>query len=195
MKTKENIVIVDHNGRIKRCATVRDVASGENIAVGLVMVYIPETKQIALFNRGAGAADMHNHWSLQAGKVNGSDLPDGCEKSVGEKLPTDAVRNTASREFIEELNVAVQPSNFEFVQNFHMPQKRIFFTLMALGIRRNDVAKLRPDQSEVDDVQCFTIEQFRENADLGDAIVFRKEAIINFLEEKFRQEACPAGLE
>lgn len=181
----EQIVIVDDQGFVTRCSFSKELAIGENTAVELVIVYLPHSQQIVLFNRGDGASDMHDHWALQSGKVNTSDL---CEPSgyiVGAKLPVCAYKNAARREFGEELNFPVEPEAFQYVDEFYMPDKQIYFTLLSLALEQRDLTKLVPNQFEVDNVKCFTREEFENNAYLGDAIVFHKQEIVRYLRQVF----------
>jgi hypothetical protein len=185
MGKMEEIVIVDGKGYIKRFSTSKSLQPEENIAVELVMVYLPKEKQIVLFNRGSGASDMHDHWALEAGKVIVEDLCSEDGDCVGTKISLNAYRSSATREFNEELRFAIAPHKFEFVDEFHMPGKNLYFTLLSLAIEKEELDKLSPDQSEVDKVRCFTLNEFDNNPDLGDAIMFRKERIIQYLQEKF----------
>jgi hypothetical protein len=185
MAKVEDIVFVNDVGIINRFSNSRELHPGDNIAVELVMVYLPSKKQIVLFNRGAGASDMHAHWALEAGKVNVMDLSKEDGDRVGSKMSLNAYKSSAVREFAEELNFPVSATSLEFVDEFHMPDKRLYFTLLSLAIKESQLGKLLPDQSEVGAVGCFNLEQFSVNPDLGDAIVFRKDRIIEYLQEKF----------
>lgn len=186
----EEFVIVDDDGYIKRFSSNKRLEAQENLAVELVIVYLRRQRQIVLFNRGSGASDMHDHWALEAGKICADDLFVSKEDKLDTRITLREYQRSATREFIEELDFSVNPQRFEFVEEFHMPEKQLFFALLSLSIEEDEVRKLSPDQSEVDRVKRFTLEEFQSNPDLGDAIVFRKDAIVQYLQNEFgkRQE-------
>lgn len=185
----EQIVVVDNQGRIKRVSGGKRLAAGENTAVELVMVYLPRKKQVVLFNRGVGASDMHDRWALESGKVNVEDLRGTGQVRIGAKLFPEAYKQAAIREFREEFNFDVQPEALEWVDEFHMPSKQIYFTLLALALEEEDLNRLSPNQSEVDLIGRFTLDEFEINEQLGDAIEFRKAAIIAYLQRVFGENA------
>lgn len=182
----EQIVIVNNEGVVRRFSFGKDLVEGENRAVELIVVYLPAKKQIVLFNRGSGATDMHNHWALNSGKVNVEDIYGFNGTVVGSKLPLEAYKNAAVREFSEELNFRISSNQLEFIDEFHMPSKQIYFTMLSLALDEDKLYKLAPDQSEVDKMRCFSLEEFEINAHLGDAIKFRKAQIIDYLGQKFK---------
>src|SRR5947199_10708734 len=102
MAKMEQYVIVDGNGHVRRFSARKELQAEENIAVELVMVYLPSQKQLVLFNRGSGASDMHDHWALEAGKVIVEDLCKEDGDCVGAKMSLNAYRSSATREFNEE---------------------------------------------------------------------------------------------
>ncbi len=178
----EQIVIVDEKGIIKRFSSKKDLLEGEITAVELVVVYLPGEKKVVLFNRGHGASDMHNHWALEAGKVILEDLSESDGDSIGRKLSLCAYKNAAIRELNEELNFPVSPDDLQVIDEFYMVNKRIYFTLLSLALAEAEFKKLSPDQSEVDKIKRFTLEEFKNNPHLGDAIMFRKDKIIQYLQ-------------
>lgn len=180
----EQVVIVDNHGTVKRFSIDKILAQDENTAVELVAIYLQHRKQIVLFNRAAGASDMHDHWALESGKVNVEDLPD-YDTVIGTKLPLEAYKNAAIRELREELNFEVAPEAFEWIDEFLMESKHIYFNLLALALDEADLSKLSPNQSEVDKIRCFTLDEFASNPHLGDAIQFRKNEIIRYLQRMF----------
>ena len=181
----EKIVIVDNNNYVIRFDTNGELKEGENLAVELVITYMPREKQVLLFNRGEGASDMHNHWALESGKVNNSDYSDPIESLIGQPLPVAAYEKAAVREFKEELNFDVSPGQLHLIDSFHMPAKQIYFRMFGLILEPEDLNKLAPNQSELDKIGKFTLQAFQENKHLGDAIVFRKAEIVNFLQIEF----------
>ena len=181
----EKIVIVDNNNHVIRFGIHTELKEGENLAVELVITYMPGKKQVLLFNRGEGASDMQNHWSLESGKVNSCDCSDPIENLIGQPLPVAAYENAAVREFKEELNFIVSPGQLHLIDEFHMPGKHIFFRLFGLVLEPEDLAELVPNQSELDQIGKFTLQEFQNNEHLGDAIVFRKVEIVKFLREEF----------
>lgn len=180
----EEIVTVDNQGILTGFKTKVTIQPHENKAVELILVIIPENKTLILFNRGAGSSDMHDHWALQSGKVNRTDLAD--TDRIGKRLSDMAFRNAAKREFIEELNFSLSPDDLVAVEAFYMPAKRLYFGMYALPISAKRFQELTPDQSELDQVSQFTIDEFRHCAGLGDAILFRKDRIIQYLQDTFR---------
>jgi 8-oxo-dGTP pyrophosphatase MutT (NUDIX family) len=181
----EQLVFVDDSGMVRRFSATRTQGPGEYIAVVLVLVYLPTERKLLLFNRGVGASDMRDHWALTAGKLNTTDFSEPLDEAIGNKVSAQTVRKSASREFVEELNIAVQPERFEHVIEFHMPNKNLFFTLLAWPIGATELAAISPDGAEVDALKLFTLDEFRENEHLGDAIVFKKREIISYLESHF----------
>ena len=179
----ENIVIVDEKGFIKGFKRKKDLLPDDIVAVELVMVYIRDLCKVVLFNRGKGASDMRDHWALESGKVCSDDL-DSLDY-IGEKLSINAFRNAAVREFIEELDFKVLPDAFYNIASFYLEKKRIYFTLLSLSLEEEELPKLVPDQSEIDKLKLFTLEEFDKNKYLGDAIVFRKDKIIAYLQKIF----------
>lgn len=183
----EQLVIVDEKGIVRKFSPSKQLGTGEATAVELVIVCLPHKKQIVLFNRASGASDMRDHWALVSGKVNVTDLTCAQETVLGTKLSLEAYRNAAVREFNEELAFRVSPDNLQLVDEFHMPSKQIYFTLFSLILDDSDLDKLLPNQTEVDRTKCFTLREFMDNGYLGDAIMFRKEGIIRYLQNLFRE--------
>lgn len=179
----EEIVTVDNQGIMTGFKTKATIQPHENKAVELILVIIPENKTLILFNRGAGSSDMHNHWALQSGKVNRTDLADA--DRIGKKLSDTAFLNAAKREFIEELNFSISTNDLVAVEEFYMPSKRLYFRMFALPVAASRVHELTPDRSELDKVRQFTIDEFCRCDGLGDAILFRKDQIIQYLQNSF----------
>jgi 8-oxo-dGTP pyrophosphatase MutT (NUDIX family) len=129
---------------------------------------------------------MHDHWALTAGKMNTSDLVEPPQEILGKKLSLQTAKRSAVREFKEELNISADGSSFESVVEFCMPEKQLYFTMLAWPIKEHQVVDFAPDGAEVDKLGRFSLNEFTVNPNLGDAIVYRKDKIISFLNEKFK---------
>lgn len=183
----EQIIVVDENGVIRRFSSKKELSDGEIIAVELVLIYLPKEKKVVLLNRGQGASDMHNHWALKSGKVILNDLSES--DRIGRELSLKAYKNAAVREFHEELDFHVSPDELQAVDNFYMAPKHIYFTLLSLALNEDAVKKLSPDQSEIDQIQLFGLQEFQSNPHLGDAIMFRKPQMVRYLQKVFGETA------
>lgn len=179
----EKIIVVDQNGIIQKFASKDKLGKHDIIAVELVMVYLPETKRVVLFNRGENASDMHNRWALESGKVIEKDM--SREDKIGQKLSAQAYKNAAVREFIEELDYHISANTLQYIDEFYMEKKHIYFALLALPISPDDVSNFIFDQSELDQLGMFSLEEFYDNKNLGDAIMFRKNEICQYLQKIF----------
>lgn len=182
--TEEQVAFVDKGNQFIRFGGKKSGGEGENTAVVLVVIYDPVEKKIFLFNRGAGASDMNNHWALTAGKINDEDFHDG-EVNTGEMLSQKIVRRAACRELEEELGVEAHEANFKEVSTFWMPNKSLVFSMLAWPINSETEARLALDGSEVDEHRAFSLEEFRSNDRLGDAIKFKLDDLLSFLEREF----------
>lgn len=181
----EKIVVVDKEGVIKKFSTKSNLSKKDIVAVELVITYLPESKRVVLFNRGESASDMHDRWSLESGKVILEDLSP--IDAVGQKLSVQAYKNAAVRELMEELNYLVEAQALQRVDEFYMGEKHIYFTLLSLAIQTDDLRKLTPNQSELDQFKLFSLREFDENTELGDAIVHRKDQIRMYLQNVFEK--------
>ena len=179
----EKIVVVSREGIIQKFSTKKNLSRNDIVAVELVMTYLPESQRVVLFNRGESASDMQNHWSLESGKVIYDDLLP--TDRIGQKLSVDAYKNAAVRELMEELSFPVETEVLQLVDEFYMDEKHIYFTLLSLAIQTDDLRKLTPNQSELDQYKLFSLKEFDENKDLGDAIVHRKDQIRSYLQNAF----------
>lgn len=182
---KEVIVLVDEAGSFLRFSENTARVRGEYLAVTLILVYLPLEREVVLFNRGAGAGDMRDHWALTAGKINAVDCGKSARELLGKKIYPTAAVAAGSRELREELGVSTDGTRFELVCSFAFPEKKMFFVMLAWPISKEEVAQLFPDGAEVDKIGRFSLDQFLSNQNLGDAIKFKKETIVNFLSSKF----------
>lgn len=180
----EEIAIVNSDGIVQCFSRETAITEEDVVAVELVLLYLPEEKEIVLLNRGNGASDMQAHWALESGKVNRFDLTS--EDGVGKKLSLGAYRNAAIREFDEELNFTIPADRLKVVDEFYMKSKQLYFTLLALPLKKQDLARLYPDQCEIDRIRRFTLPELENNTYLGDALMYRKEAIVRFLQREFQ---------
>lgn len=182
---QEELIFVDSGGLVTRVSADKTRSADEYTAVVLVLVFMPKQKQVVLFNRGAGASDMRDHWALTAGKMNATDASVETRGLVGKRISLDVAKKAASRELQEELNIKVQPDSLEPVVDFAMPEKSIYFTMLAWPIAEDKFLELSPDGGEVDAMRRFSLADFEANPNLGDAIVYKKEYILDFLTGKF----------
>ncbi len=183
--TAEKIVIVDKEGVIRKFAEKSESDPTDVTAVELVLIYLPAEHKVVLLNRGNGASDMRRRWAMHSGKITTNDLENGDD--IGKKLTLESYRNAAVREFKEELDFDLSAQRLKMIDQFYMEEKkkRLFFFLFALALDPDELKKLYPDLSEVDNIRLFTLEEFSNNQNLGDAIRFKKERITNFLREEF----------
>lgn len=181
----EKIAIVNCEGIIERFIKKDRVTSDDIMAVELVLVYLPLDGKVALFYRGSGASDMHNYWVLQSGKVILDDMVNG--EKTGIKLPLVAYRNAVIREFKEELAFNISVNKLSIIDQFYMEDgsKKLFFTLFSLELTNLEFKKMQPDFYELTKARLFTLEEFEKNERLGDAIKYKKDKIIDFLNKKF----------
>jgi 8-oxo-dGTP pyrophosphatase MutT (NUDIX family) len=182
---KEEYIFVDEAGLVRRVSDDKTRSPDDYMAVVLVLVFLPKEKQIVLFNRGTGASDMHDHWALTAGKMNATDFAQPLAEVTGKKLSLESVKNAAVREFMEELSISPEMDDLEKVIDFNIPEKGLYFTMLAWPIDESRFADFSPDGMEVDKIRRFSLGEFRANQHLGDAIVYRKESIVSFLNQKF----------
>lgn len=181
---EEQVAFVDQKNQLIRFGGKKSGCDGENTAVVLVVIYDPDDKKIFLFNRGAGASDMNNHWALTAGKINKEDFLES-EKNKGQSLSQQTIRRAARRELEEELGVTTDESSLKEVSTFWMPNKSLVFSMLAWPIDSETESRLALDGSEVDEHKSFGLEEFRSNDRLGDAIKFKLADLISFLEHEF----------
>ncbi len=185
MKTQERAALVDDCGTLLGFSPNGSIPHGAIGAVELTLMYSQETKTIILINRGQGASDMRGRWALQSGKVLKADL--SADDWVGSTLSLAAYRKAAVREFAEEAALTVDEIELAFVDRFFMQHgvKRLFFTLLSLPMTNPQLSLLSPNQSEVERFGAFTLPEFHAARDLGDAIIFRREAILDHLNKVF----------
>lgn len=191
MNAEESVVLVDSEGSLVGWAPAGAIPDGGICAVELTLVYVPERGEVILLNRGKGANDMVGRWSLQAGKMRRSDL--AATDRIGAQLSLDAVRTAAVRELGEELGLKVNPSQLEVVHRFAICDgaKNLFFTLLALSLSSAQLASMTPDQDEVADFGFFTPAQLRSESNLGDAIIYQRERILEYLGDVIADGAAP----
>lgn len=183
--TAEKIVIVDKAGVIRKFAEKNELEFIDVTAVELVLIYLPTEHKVVLLNRGNGASDMHKRWAMHSGKITTNDLENG--DGIGKKLTLKSYQNAAVREFKEELNFDLSTQRLKIIDQFYMEEKekRLFFFLFALALDTDELKKLYPNLSEIENIRLFTLEELENNPHLGDAILFRKGKITCFLREKF----------
>jgi len=181
---EEQVAFVDKDNRLIRFGGKKTGDDGENTAVVLVVIYDKKNEKIILFNRGAGASDMNNHWALTAGKINQEDFWDG-ETTTGQRLSSATIRRAARRELDEELGVDTDENSLREVSTFWMPKKSLVFSLLAWPIDSETESRLALDGSEVDEYKSFSLEEFRTNDRLGDAIRYKLPELVSFLAKEF----------
>jgi len=182
----EKLIVVDQTGLYRQVKLQNNLAAGDIVAVELVLMFIPAKKRLILLNRSTNASDMHNYWALESGKVRYEDLTE--EDKIGHNLSDQTYINAAVRELKEELNFSVNSSRLRKIDQFHMPYKKLFFSLLSLPLDIQEVNLLLPDQYEIDRVREFSLDEFEQNVHLGDAICYRKDQIISFLRQQFRED-------
>ncbi|MCP4218285.1 MAG: NUDIX hydrolase, partial [bacterium] len=155
----EKIVVVDKDGGLKKYIEKRACEPGDISAVELTLIYLPSEKKVVLLNRGSGAGDMHSRWALHSGRVNCDDLT--ADDIIGKEISPEAFKNTAVREFKEELGFNLDPRKLEVIDRFYMggDGKQLYFALFALPIDHHDFDKLYPDLSEVANVALFSLDE------------------------------------
>lgn len=179
----ERIVIVNKQGVIRRYAEKKHLQKNDIVAVELVLICAPDQKKIALFYRGDGAGDMHDHWALESGKVTHSDLSPNDGDGIGKKLSLAAFTRAAVREIAEELDFAITADRLRFVHEFYMAEKRLFFTLLALSLGPEESSQLCPNQSEISRVRWFSLDELRHGERLGDALIYAMDTIESYLRQ------------
>jgi 8-oxo-dGTP pyrophosphatase MutT (NUDIX family) len=181
---EELVAVVNDENTLIRFGGKRTIGLRENTSVVLILIYDPSEKILFLFNRGAGASDMKDHWSLTAGKINQSDFSDHVGH-VGRVVPDSVIRKAASRELYEELRINIDNRNLKNIATFCMKDKSLVFSLLALVVDHTLIEQLVVDGAEVDNYRSFTLSEFATNTHLGDAIKYRKAQITEFLENEF----------
>lgn len=180
----EELLFVNGAGKITRTAPGKRQPD-EYTAVVLILVYLPNEREVLLFNRGAGASDMQDHWALTAGKMNATDCAEPLSQVIGNPVSLQTRRRAAAREFMEELGISADIDRFQDVIDFHMPDKGLYFCMMAWPIAESQLDQFIPDGAEVDQMRRFSLSDFIANQHLGDAIRYKKSEIISFLESHF----------
>lgn len=180
----EMIAYVDGNNCLLRFGEKKTRSGIENIAVALIIIFDRQSKKVVLFNRGAGASDMKDHWALTAGKVNMGDFSEE-EGAVGKPISIDVLKQTAVREIWEELGTKVCKEDLNLVSTFWMERKNLVFSLLAWPIDERIILRENLDGEEVDEHRSFSLQEFTENESLGDAIRYRLTEITAFLKNEF----------
>jgi 8-oxo-dGTP pyrophosphatase MutT (NUDIX family) len=183
----EELLFVDGAGNVARIASGKRQA-GEYTAVVLVLVYLPKEREVLLFNRGSGASDMRDHCALTAGKMNATDCVEPAPEVLGRPLSLPTRRRAAAREFKEELGISAETNRFKKVLDFHMPEKGLYFCMLAWPIDAGQLKNFAPDGGEVNEMRRCSLPEFLTNKHLGDAIRYKKADIVAFLEREFAVE-------
>jgi 8-oxo-dGTP pyrophosphatase MutT (NUDIX family) len=180
----ERVIVVDAKGKFERIIPKNETNANTIIAVELVLIILTDEKKVLLLNRGKGATDMQSKWALHSGKIIDKDLT--IKDEFGKVLTIDANKNAAIREFKEELDFALNPERLEIITQFYMPEKdkKLYFTLFALDLKKNELEHMYPDFSEIEGTSLFTLDEFISNDRLGDAIKFKKNFIVEYLRKR-----------
>lgn len=181
---EEQVAFVNERNEWLRFGGKKSGGAGENTAVVLILIYDRKDSKVFLFNRGSGASDMQDHWALTAGKINQEDFASE-EPALGQSISSSSVRRAACRELMEELGVETDGSQFKKVATFWMENKSLVFSMLAWPIDEMTKSNLQVDGSEVDEFRAFSLDEFRRNQNLGDAIKFRQSEIESFLDAEF----------
>ncbi|MCG8571631.1 MAG: NUDIX hydrolase [Spirochaetes bacterium] len=128
---------------------------------------------------------MVNCWALHSGKVDQIDLIK--EDTIGQSLSLESFKNTAVREFQEELNYQLTNNQLQLINQFYMTKKdrKLYFTLFALELTTLEVSHLHPDLTEIGNIQLFSLSEFKNLQNLGDAIQYKKDIIIQYLDQNW----------
>lgn len=183
--SEEKFIFVNAQGRIVRISPRRHCAPGEYLSVVLVLVFLPNYRQLVLFNRAAGASDMQDRWALIAGKMNSEDCREIQGKVIGRPISFQIAVNAAIRELKEELNNVFWKSSFEKISEFIIQKKNLHFWLMALPIDEEQATSFLPNKFEISAIKRFSLDEFRSSDNFGDAILMVKGVITSYLEEQF----------
>jgi len=153
-----------------------------------VIVFSKKEKRILLVKRGKKAQDMKFVWALPSGKVNENDLSSNCK--AGKRLTSISFRRAAVRELNEELNLKTSPRRLELIEKFTLEKgaKKIFFAFFGLEIENSDICRIVLSDGEIEKYKFFSLGEFQNEKNLGDAISLRKEILLKFLQSRFAQK-------